>query len=112
MMGAAYRQDVDDIRNSPSIKLFNLLKKKNNIIKIYDPVIKDLKKNKHLTQDLPNFRNYDVVIFSVPHRKFKKISFFKLPKKPYYFDINMVLKDKIKKFLKRNNYKIKILGDD
>ncbi len=112
MMGAAYRQDVDDIRNSPSIKLFNLLKKKSNIIKIYDPVVKDLKKNKNLTQELPNFRNYDVVIFSVPHRKFKKISFSKLPKKPYYFDINMVLEDKIKKFLKKNNYKIKILGDD
>ena len=45
MMGAAYRQDVDDLRYSPSIELFNLLKKNGHKVKIYDPNIQNLEKN-------------------------------------------------------------------
>ena len=112
MMGAAYRQDVDDIRNSPSIKLFNLFKKNGHKVKIYDPNIQSLKKNNFFTKKLPSFKKYDAVIFCVAHKKFKRINFSQLPKEPHYFDVNMVLDNKTKKYLKQNNFKIKTLGDD
>ena len=59
---------------------------------------------------MPSFKNYDVVVFCVAHKKFKGINFSQLPIEPHYFDINMVLDNKIKKQLKQKNLKSKLLA--
>ena len=57
------------------------------------------------TENIDKFKDF---VF----KKFKGINFSQLPIEPHYFDINMVLDNKIKKQLKQKNFKIKTLGDD
>ena len=112
ILGASYRQDIGDIRSSASIDLFKKLRNKENKVLIYDPMVNETSKLSFITKKLPNFKNYDVIIFSVAHTKFKNMRFSNFSKKPYYFDLNLVLSKRIKNFLKKNNYKLKVLGDD
>ena len=61
---------------------------------------------------MPNLKNFDLVIFCVAHKAYKKINFKKLPKKPIYIDLNIVFSEKNKKYLRDKKYKVKVLGDD
>ncbi len=44
MLGIAYKPGVDDIRESPMIKIYNLLRKEGFKVLVTDPLIKDYKK--------------------------------------------------------------------
>ena len=110
ILGAAYKQDIGDYRLSPSIDLYKILKKK-NIVHIYDPFFcNDL--NIKFLKKIPKFVKFDVIIFCINHQKFKKIKLSKFSKKPYYFDLNCVLSQKLKSVLKDKKYKLIVLGDD
>jgi UDP-N-acetyl-D-mannosaminuronate dehydrogenase len=91
------------------IKKLNRTKHK---ITIQDPIV--YKKNKEITviNIMPNLKNFDLVIFCVAHKAYKKINFKKLPKKPIYIDLNIVFSEKNKKYLRDKKYKVKVLGDD
>ena len=56
MLGLAYKKDVDDVRESPSLKLIELLKRKGAHVEYNDPYI--LKTHK--------MRMYDLKMASVP----------------------------------------------
>lgn len=104
MFGSSYKEDIGDYRNSPSVLLFNSLKRKVRKIEKVDPYNqRDINlyfKYNYLSQ-------FDILIFSVNHSYFKKkINFkkiFNLNK--IIFDLNHVIPKKylVSKYLKNIN---------
>ena len=79
ILGMAFKSNIDDTRDSLSIDLLKLLKKKNLNVNISDefvtmPGIVDKKKL---------IEESDIIILGVPHKKYKKI---KIPKNKYLID--------------------------
>ena len=78
LLGIAYKKNINDYRESPSLKIFEkLISKKNCSLDVYDPYIKSFRiKNKiYKTIKVKNFKNYDCVILLTDHSSFnyKKI---------------------------------------
>ena len=97
LLGIAYKKDINDYRESPSLKIFEKLKlKKNFSIEVYDTYIKSFKiKNKiYATRKVNNFKKYDCVILLTDHSNFnyKKI----LNQSKLIFDTRGVFKNERK----------------
>ena len=97
LLGIAYKKDINDYRESPSLKIFEKLKlKKNFSIEVYDTYIKSFKiKNKiYVTRKVNNFKKYDCVILLTDHSNFnyKKI----LNQSKLIFDTRGVFKNERK----------------
>ena len=67
-----FKEDVPDIRNSGSLKLFNQINKNKifNKIALHDPLIKNIEEYKKYFYLKKNF--YDIIIFLVGHKFYKK----------------------------------------
>jgi UDP-N-acetyl-D-glucosamine dehydrogenase len=74
ILGAAYKKDVDDMRESPTLKLIEILEERGADVDYYDPYIPELPKTRkynyckqsiELTKE--NLKNYDLVILSTDH---------------------------------------------
>ena len=100
-MGASFKNDIPDYRNSKSLSLYKLLNKKYTV-DIYDPLIDPNKffkdqKIKMLKKIKKNY--YDVIIISVQHMKIKKMGLKKIlkfgKKNSLFFDIFDLFKSKI-----------------
>ena len=79
ILGAAFKSNIDDIRDSLSIDLYNFLKKKGLKVNISDEYVrmnKIINKNQLIKQS-------DIIILGVPHSSYKKI---KIPKNKYLID--------------------------
>ena len=105
MIGISYKEDVDDIRFSPSVDLARKLKNVGAKVEINDPLFT----NNNLlpfnfVKEL-DFSKYDCVLFCVGHKKVKKININYLNKKPIYFDLNNIFKNINYKVLKRKKIK-------
>ena len=112
IMGVSYKKDVKDIRFSPSLYLYKYLKTRNAKVTLHDPLAYNSKDISILIEKkIPKFKNFNIVVFCVDHSCYKDIAFKKFSKKPFYFDLNSVLNLSQKKFLRKNNYKLKVLGD-
>ena len=79
MLGLAYKKNIDDLRNSPSLKIFEILSKKIQL-DFEDKFVNVLsdKNKKFFSEKLKNFSKvnlYDAVIISTDHDYFdyKKI---------------------------------------
>ena len=100
-MGASFKSDIPDYRNSKSLTLYKLLNKK-YAVDIYDPLIdvdkffKD-EKIKMINKIKKNY--YDVIIISVQHIKIKKMGLKKIlgfgKKNLLFFDIFDLFKSRI-----------------
>ena len=82
LMGLSYKKDSNDFRNSKSIDLYRKLKKKHDV-KVYDPylnqeILKKIKIDKSIKKLRKN--NYDMIIISVDHTKFKKMGIDRIKK--------------------------------
>ena len=67
ILGISFKSNSDDLRNSPSVKLVELLKAGGSIVKIHDPFVKDtLSLNEVLESS-------DIIILATNHSKFKDI---------------------------------------
>ncbi len=111
ILGAAYKDNVSDTRESPSIILSKELKKNKIKFVLHDPItsISDNKKY-GIKKQLPIFEKFDLILFCVKHNYYGKINYKKFSRKPFYFDLNCVLNKKQIKYLLKNNYKIEVLG--
>lgn len=78
LIGITYKNDVGDIRNSPSIELAKKLIKSKAKIYYYDPLINENIKNFNKVTMIDN--SYDIVLFCVKHENFKKFSFIEFNK--------------------------------
>ena len=83
LIGIAYKPDVNDIRESPSIKIYKSLIKFNNVVHYNDskiPKIKLLNKTLFSTP-LNRVKNYDYVIIGTDHSDLNKNMILKNSKK-------------------------------
>jgi len=75
-LGLAYKKNIDDLRNSPSLEIFkNLLSKKYNI-EYNDNYIKNLVLNKKIykSKNLSSHKKYKVLILSTDHDYYKNLN--------------------------------------
>lgn len=77
ILGVAYKKNVDDIREAPSIKLIELLKKNGSLVDYSDPYVPHLhgmrKSSINLKSKIANEKNikkYDLVLLSTDHDLF------------------------------------------
>ncbi len=78
LLGAAYKKNVDDMRESPSLKLIELLREKGAEVDYNDPYIPVLPKTRKYDYDMasveltaPNISSYDLVLLSTNHDDYK-----------------------------------------
>ena len=71
ILGVSYKENIDDVRESPAFKIIELLKKRNFIVNYHDPHVPYLKafnmKNTKLTSK--KIRKYDCSILVTYHKK-------------------------------------------
>ncbi len=77
ILGLAYKKDIDDLRESPSLKLMEIISEKGGSVDYHDPFIDKLgptrhynfeKSSVHLTAE--NLKSYDAVLISTDHSAF------------------------------------------
>ena len=69
-LGATFKENCDDIRNSKSLELASHLLKKSKKITIIDPHFKNYKlKNLKIINKIPNIK-YDILLIAVAHKEF------------------------------------------
>ena len=95
LLGASYKKDVDDIRESPTGKMINVLKKKGCNVVVYDPIVgqyQNLEKNFEKA-----FKNTDACIIVTYHSVFKNIDWNKVKRlmnnDPVLIDTRNIVKD-------------------
>ena len=72
VLGVAYKQDIDDYRESPAIPVINILKENGADVEFYDPYIKSFKENGKVVTGLDSICDsavgeYDLVIITCGH---------------------------------------------
>ncbi len=77
ILGAAYKKNIDDMRESPSLKLIEILREKGAIVDYSDTYIPKLPKTRKYQfemESIPltkeNIANYDVILLSTDHDNF------------------------------------------
>jgi UDP-N-acetyl-D-glucosamine dehydrogenase len=100
IVGMAYKPNVNDIRESPGIKIYKEMIKHNNLVDFYDtkvPLIYVLGKNK-FSNKIQNYKYYDFVILCTDHDDLNKKKL--LEESKLIFDTRGVFKDiKLKKIV-------------
>lgn len=74
ILGASYKKDIDDMRESPSLKLIEILGEKGAKVDYNDPYVAKLPKTRKYNYDMDsvelskkNLSNYDLVLLSTDH---------------------------------------------
>ena len=100
ILGATYKSEVDDLRNSPSEIFINTLKKKKAKLFVHDPYVKKWKNIKVIAK-LPAPENFDIIVIAVNHIFYKKLNILKWlgNNKKIILDSNNIINDKIRNLL-------------
>ena len=76
LCGLAYKKDIDDMRESPSLELYSLLEQHGAIVSYYDPYIlkvphtrehPELSGRESLIWDIKNLKKFDATIIATDH---------------------------------------------
>ncbi|MBT8382735.1 MAG: nucleotide sugar dehydrogenase [Ignavibacteria bacterium] len=77
ILGAAYKKDIDDMRESPSLKLIEILREKGAEVEYHDPLVARLPRMRNYNYDMESVdlskkkvADYDLVILSTDHSSF------------------------------------------
>ncbi len=77
VLGLAYKKDIDDLRESPSLKLMQLITEKGGLVDYHDPYIPQLRPTRHYNFNMDSvpltaktLKKYDAVLISTDHSKF------------------------------------------
>ncbi|HOV13137.1 MAG TPA: nucleotide sugar dehydrogenase [Spirochaetota bacterium] len=88
ILGVAYKKDIDDYRESPVLRIIDILKNFGSTVNVVDPYVVEFKgndgnkyKTTHLTEKL--LQNADLVIITTDHSKFDKEFIFENSKLIY-----------------------------
>jgi UDP-N-acetyl-D-glucosamine dehydrogenase len=79
--GISYKRDIADVRESPSIKLIEVLEKEKAAVSWYDPVVKNWSDNES-SEPLTN--SYDITVLAMAHSNMDLVKIAK--SSPYIFD--------------------------
>ena len=70
-MGVSYKKNVEDIRESPAVKILEKLYKDKYIVRYFDPYVSCLNlKKKFKSEKSLKTSNFDVVVLATDHDKF------------------------------------------
>jgi len=69
IIGLAYKKDIDDIRESPAIKIMDLLKYKGAKIDYHDPFVNEFRNLRSIDLTTKNIQKYDSLIITTDHSK-------------------------------------------
>jgi len=79
ILGVTYKANIDDTRESPIIKLIEILEKHNYKISVVDPYVKEFR---YKVEDiLKAVKDCDLLVLAVNHKDFKELNFDILAKK-------------------------------
>ncbi|MFH1727768.1 MAG: nucleotide sugar dehydrogenase [Pseudomonadota bacterium] len=74
ILGAAYKKDVDDIRESPTLKLIEILREKGACVSYHDPYLPEITETREYSINMKsvelneaNLKNQDCVLISTNH---------------------------------------------
>ncbi len=72
VLGVAYKQDIDDYRESPAISVIDILKENGAEVEFYDPYISSFKENGVVMKGIPSIdeniiAQYDLVMITCGH---------------------------------------------
>lgn len=74
ILGAAYKKDIDDMRESPSLKLIEILREKGAEVDYNDPYVPKLPQTRKYSYEMEsveltknNIKNYDLILLSTDH---------------------------------------------
>ncbi|MBP3646385.1 MAG: nucleotide sugar dehydrogenase [Clostridia bacterium] len=72
VLGVAYKQDIDDYRESPAIRVVEALKKRGAVVTYYDPYVPEYRENGVVEKGLPELteealKNADLVMVTTAH---------------------------------------------
>jgi UDP-N-acetyl-D-glucosamine dehydrogenase len=77
ILGAAYKKDIDDMRESPSLKLIEIFREKGALVDYSDPLIPKLPKTRKYNYQMNSvklskekLKSYDLVVLSTDHSAF------------------------------------------
>jgi UDP-N-acetyl-D-mannosaminuronate dehydrogenase len=73
ILGASYRNDVDDTRNSPTIALYDYIRKAGGIPEIHDPYAANMEQRKDIkiTSDISDvIKGASAVVFVIKHKQY------------------------------------------
>jgi UDP-N-acetyl-D-glucosamine dehydrogenase len=77
LLGMSYKNDVDDIRESPGVEIYKLLRQEKSLVDYHDPYVSCIKGleeaedtvySKELTKEC--LKSYDCVLLTVAHQRF------------------------------------------
>ena len=110
ILGLTFKEDCPDIRNSKVFDIYHELENFGYSPQIYDPYVKthlDKKINKNLITSFEDIKNYNVLIFAVAHKEFKKLTSLQLSKtlnsnQAIIYDVKSIFYKK--KFIRKFNY--------
>ena len=94
MLGATFKENTPDLRNSKAVTLAQVLNKKGLEVLIYDPYIESAKlEEMDVVTAPPQNQLFDVVILAVPHQAFKSLDPLEfLTPKGFGYDIKAFLR--------------------
>ncbi len=112
IFGVSYKEDVGDIRHSPSLILQNKLKALKSYVIGFDPYVNNIKSfDKFYSKKIPTLNNIDILILAVPHKIIINLKYDKLiNKKLILIDSFNILKRSMKKKLLDRGVKIISIG--
>ncbi len=105
LLGVSYRQDVGDTRYSPSEIFAREILKKGARLTCEDPLVKYWPEmQESVRNDIPEFGDYDAVVFAVQHKQYADIDFSEIQPQNslLIFDANKVLNNQQIEDIKRN----------
>ena len=94
LLGATFKENTTDIRNSKALTIANQLVKKKAELIIYDPFLKIKSiKNLKISKIYPKNKKFDVIILAVKHKEFKSLTPVNfLSKRGFVYDIKNLFK--------------------
>ncbi len=111
VLGASYREDVGDIRYSPSLTLARMLVDKGASVAFADPLV-EAQLDVPLYRDLPDAHGFDAVIFAVGHKQYRAIDLaaWSGAERPVILDANGVLSRQQLQSLRDTGFKVAAIG--
>lgn len=72
LIGVAYKQDIDDYRESPALKVFENFEKEGSVVEYYDPYIPSYKFKNKVHSGIPAIspeiiQSYDLIVITAAH---------------------------------------------
>lgn len=112
VLGVSYRQDVGDTRYSPTEIFVREAIKRGAEIVCQDPLVSDwIEMNLPVLSEIPDFRGFDAIVFTVQHKQYSDIDFqrVELDEGTLIFDANCVLNEEQRQAIRKRK-KISLAG--